>query len=172
MTKLPLSKILEYYRIIQSIKPKDDERTVMYTFKITKLLISLKKKIEEYEKAIREASKPSDKFNEYEAKRMELVTKYAKKNKDGSIMTDKNGNAVLSEANKKKFNEEFNKLAEEYKEVIEKRKQQREEVNKLLEQEIDISELDIKPINIDLFPNSINEMQMEALIMLGIIEEQ
>ncbi len=153
---------------IQSVKEKGSNK-----FKLPLILNEMK--IDEHLKALEELRKPSDKFQEYEQKRRELILKHAELDESGNIKlySEENGqgkrlydygipNIIKDE---KEFKEKNKALQEEYKEVIEKQKKASEEFEKTLSEQADI---ELKTIAFEDFP----EMGYEELkILMPIIDE-
>lgn len=153
---------------IQSVKEKGSNK-----FKLPLILNEMK--IDEHLKALEELRKPSDKFQEYEQKRRELILKHAELDEGGNIKlySEENGqgkrlydygfpNIVKDE---KEFKEKNKALQEEYKEVIEKQQKAAEEFENTLKTDADI---ELKKIPFEEFP----EMSYEELkILMPIIDE-
>jgi len=82
-------------------------------------------KLEEYVKTLQDAEKqyktPSEKFVEYETKKMELVKPFFKKDEQGVEVKNAQGNPLLVEGCEKEVTEIIIKLNEEYKETLEDR---------------------------------------------------
>ncbi|WP_010416044.1 hypothetical protein [Anaerophaga thermohalophila] len=145
---------------IQSVKEKGSNK-----FKLPLILNEMK--IDEHLKALEELRKPSEKFQEYEQKRRELILKHAELDEKGEIKlyTQEGGNGQRARdygfpnivKNKKEFDEKNKALQEEYKEAIEKQKKASEEFEKTLSEQADI---ELKTIAFEDFPEmSYDEMK-------------
>jgi hypothetical protein len=139
---------------IQSVKEKGSNK-----FKLPLILNEMK--IDEHLKALEELRKPSDKFQEYEQKRRELILKHAELDEKGEIklysQEDGKGERAYSYGfpnivkNKKEFEVKNKALRDEYKEAIEKQKKASEEFEKTLSEQADI---ELKTIAFEDFPEA------------------
>lgn len=122
-------------------------------------------KVTEECKLIESIMKPSDKYSEYDQKRVELAKEFCDKNEDGSPKTE--GNAfVISAENRVNFEVEHTKLRAEYVEEISEFTKQQEDFNILLQEE---SDLVLFKISDALLPEDITASQVVAI--MEIIEE-
>lgn len=129
-------EIIELYK---KLKPINLTGKVGYA--VGKNLFTLENEI----KVISSTFKPSDKFNEYETKRVALANKHAKKDESGEpIVTD----GMISLDDVKAFNKDWDKLKEEYKETLDEYKKMEDDYNELLETEskIEIHKISEKEI--------------------------
>lgn len=98
--------------------------------------------------------KGSDRYNEYQDKRISTCVKYSRKNEDGSPkMIINNGIEEFDIDQTEEFTTEIKKLQAEYKEEIDEFMEQVRTYNNRLEEEIDIN---FKTISIDDIPENIN----------------
>lgn len=98
--------------------------------------------------------KGSDRYNEYQDKRISTCIKYSRKNEDGSPkMIINNGIEEFDIDQTEEFTTEIKKLQAEYKEEIDEFMEQVRTYNNRLEEEIDIN---FKTISIDDIPENIN----------------
>ena len=153
---------------IQSVKEKGSNK-----FKLPLILNEMK--IDEHLKALEELRKPSDKFQEYEQKRRELILKHAELDESGNIKlySEAKGqgnrlydygipNIVKDEAD---FEEKNKALQEEYKEVIEKQKKASEDFNDTLKED---AKIELSKIPFAEFPEvSYDEMK----VLMPLIDE-
>jgi hypothetical protein len=95
---------------------------------------------------IEKLQEPSEEFKAYDAKRIELCKKWAKKDEDGEPVII--GNEYDLKENMEKFKPESAALAEEYKETLDARRKVMEDVNTLLQEESDIVLHKIKEENL------------------------
>lgn len=112
---------------------------------------------------LEETLKTTEKFNEFETKRIELNKKYAKKDEKGEPIIEKD--AYILE-NKEEFEKEYELLKEEYKEEITKREEQNKELVKFLKEETTFELFKVKKEDV---PQDITPAQMGGII--SIIEE-
>lgn len=106
-----------------------------------------------------ESIKPSDKFLEYNKKRIELCEKYCQKDKENNPIIKNNKYCGLERNNE--FEKEIELLNEESKEVINEKKGLEEEYNKMLMEEI---ELNFHKILLDDVPIDITGQQLELIM--------
>lgn len=98
--------------------------------------------------------KGSDRYNEYQDKRISTCIKYSRKNEDGSPkMVINNGIEEFDIDQTEEFTAEIKELQAEYKEEIDEFMEQVRTYNNRLEEEIDIN---FKTISIDDIPENIN----------------
>ena len=98
--------------------------------------------------------KGSDRYNEYQDKRISTCIKYSRKNEEGSPkMVINNGIEEFDIDQTEEFTAEIKKLQAEYKEEIDEFMEQVRTYNNRLEEEIDIN---FKTISIDDIPENIN----------------
>lgn len=116
-----------------------------------------KEKIKSETKSLQEASRQSEKYSEFENKRLKLCRKYSKKDNNYNPIIE-NDNFVL--INQDDFDEEFKILKEEYKDTIKERETQIEEYEKLLGEEIKI---DFYKIEMEDIPADITVKHFEVI---------
>lgn len=169
--KVQRKKVLDIYGVLfQYLNQKTTARGA--------LNISRDKSLAEVEfKVIQEARdmiKPSDKFMEYEEKRIAVCEEVALKDEEGKslkILLEDGREVFNIPPNKtKELEEKLNALLDgdpEYKPAIEEKNKTEEEFKNLLEEEVEMS---FVKINIDDLPNEItpNEIQiLEPLLEVG-----
>lgn len=117
--------------------------------------------LEKEAKIIQKTIEASPEFSEFENKRIELAKKYAKKDKEGKLLTDtENGVESYVMENQAKFDKEFNNLKNKYEKILDERKKQIDEYNELLETETDIELYKIKLSDV---PSNITVSQMNLI---------
>jgi hypothetical protein len=107
----------------------------------------------------------SEKYKEYDDKRIKLCEKFADKDEKGKPIL-KNNNFIGLE-NNKEFKEELDKLKEEYKEAVAEQKEKKDTYNNMLDEEIDF---DLHKVKFDELPKDITAGQTEDLFL--IIEDE
>ncbi len=158
-------ELLELYRGLSGIK---NILGVRINYAIVKNINKIREESESFEKIIL----PSDKYKEYDLKRIEIVKKHTKKNEKGEplFMLDdpSTGAGRYDVEDGWDFNQdqEIIDLKKEYADEIEKRESQIKEYDKLLEEE---SHLELFKIKLDIIPESVSTEQMNVLYK--IIEE-
>lgn len=111
---------------------------------------------------------PSEKFVEYDSKRLEIVKNYAKKDSNGNFImvgSGKNTNYDVGE-NIDKVTDEVKKLQEEYGEYIKEQDEKINQFNSILDNDVEINLYKVKLENV---PKEINAEQMS--LIYPIIEE-
>lgn len=158
--KISKQKVFDLYKSIQSVKNLPG---VKFSYAIARNEAKIKSEIE----ALQKAGRPSEKFIEYNNKRLDLSKKHA-------VIVDGKPSAKVNDlgqeyyviADEAAFNKEFETLKTEYKDVIDEEKSKSKEIDNLLTEEI---EIDFYMINIKNVPENITPEQMAGL--LPIIEE-
>ena len=160
--KITKDKILSLYSSLGSL---GSLQGVRFAYGIAKNISVLEREV----KAIGETIKATPEFSKFENERLELVKKYAKKDKDGKLMTivdDRVEKYVMED--EAKFNKEFESLKKKHPKTLDERKKQGEEYNELLKTE---SEIELFKINLDDVPKDISVAQMGIIKDLIKIEE-
>jgi hypothetical protein len=117
-----------------------------------------KAKLQGEQKAVQEGAQPSEKFLEFESKRIALCQEMVDKKEDGSPVMNHQGFVILKR--KAEFDTAMESLSAEYQEAIDLRKEQIKAATELMEEPCKV---ELHKIDIELFPAlSIN--QMEALL--------
>lgn len=115
-------------------------------------------------KALKEALKFSEKYTEFDTKRVELCKRLADKDEKGVAKME--ANAFVIVANKEEFDKELETLRAEYKTEIDAREEQLKKFNEMLEEESSFVPHKIKLADL---PAAITAAQTTALFNL--IEE-
>lgn len=100
---------------------------VKFAYAVSKNVSLLKAELESLEKA----SAASKEFEEFEVKRIAMVEKFAKKDKDGKA-EKKGNNYIIEDGKQAELDKEFEVLKKENKDVWDARLKQLEEYNELL----------------------------------------
>ena len=120
-------------------------------------IVKNKKLLDAEKDALTEGVKATEKYNEYDTKRIELAQKHAQKDEDGKPKVE--GNTFVME-DMEAFNKELDVLREEYKEELDARDKQIEEFNELLEKE---SSVELVQVTKEDLPEDITVAQMEII---------
>ena len=144
--------------LFQGIKSVSELKGVKFAYGMAKN----RRLIEEESKILQEALKPSDKFQEYDKKRIEMCEKYADKDDKGKAKLEKNA-YIFSVENKKKFDKDIEGLRKEYKKEVDDRETQAAEFQKLMEKESDYKPFIIAYEDV---PEDITSDQMNGIIDL------
>lgn len=148
-------ELLELYEFLHKINLKG----VKFSYAIAKNIALIKPEVESLQKSI----DMTEEYKEFDAKRIELAKKHAKKDKNGEpLVVDKN----YVPGNEAELEKEFAVLKEENKELVEARKKQMDEFNELLDKQNDVK---LYKINIKDIPEEISSQQMTQIFQL--IEE-
>lgn len=121
-----------------------------------------KKFIESEIEAFNEIIKPSEKFKEFDAKRVALCQELGDKNEKGEVKFANNQYVIVE--NKTKFDKEFGKLKTEYKKDIEERDKKIKEFNEVFLEAN--SKFEFYRIKLEDIPKEITAAQMGAIIDL------
>lgn len=111
--------------------------------------------------SIREAGRLPDKFIEFEQRRLQLVGKYALRDKEGQMIMSGLNNAQI--ANPGEFERELAALRDEYKNAIAEARAKNGEVDDLLKSGV---EIDCYEIRADVLPKELSADEMLALMPL------
>ena len=142
-------------------KLSEEKLPIKVAYKLAKVKKQLEDEVKTYEEL---KAKAVNLISEFEAKRMALVNKYAKKDEDGNVITE--GNSVVIEPSKQReFEQKIKDLKEEYKDQL-------SEFEKLWNEYIqfmdEVTNLDLITFSIDEFPEDlpITIQEMEYLSLL------
>lgn len=146
------------WALLQGIKNLSGLKGVKFAYGMAKN----KRLIEQEIEILQEAIKPSDKFQEYDKKRIDFCVKYADKDDKGKAKLEGN-EYVFSGKNKEKFDKEIETLKKEYGQEQKEREEQIDEFHKLM-----TKESDFKPFMIayEEIPEDITSDQMSGIIDL------
>jgi len=154
-------KILEMSIIFEALAQK--QVNVRFAYAMAKN----KAAIEKQAKILREASMPSTKYLEYEQKRVSLGREMADKDEKGKPLAD---GPLFRIPDIDKFNERWDELKEEYKEVIKAREKQLKDFEEIMDKQVDIKGLET--VAFEDLPEQISSAEMSALMPLIIKEEK
>jgi len=154
--KLTKKQVIDLYQSLVSV---GSLKGVQFAYAVAKNLSIIEPEIE----AIRKANIPSDKFNEYDKKRIELAEKHSEKVNGKAEKIMKNGVEVYNVKDEAKFVEELKKLQSEYEVAITEREAQMKDIDKLLEEEI---ELLVHTVDIQHIPSDIQAKQMTDIFLM------
>jgi len=130
-----------------------------WSYAVARNITKLRPEVE----ALQKAFTPSEEFNVYDQKRIELAQKYSVKEK-GVPKTVKVG---MSEeyliADKDKFNKELFKLQETYKKTLDERKKQVDDFNEILEEKI---EVELYMVDSEYIPEAITPAQLSNIMFI------
>ena len=129
-----------------------------FSFTISKNKEVIKPIIDKLNKLI----KQSDKFKEFDKKRVDINKKYAKLDEKGNPELLNEQYQILDDK-KEDFNKEIDALKEEYKDTVKEREDQKKELEVFLKEEIT---LDFKTIPLSIIPEDINVDEMDILTPL------
>jgi predicted DNA binding protein len=150
---MKLKHLIELKSALNSVD--DLKCTFKFSYAIAKNKRKIKDIIEEYEAALT----PSEKYSEYEEKRVALARKLAKKDEDGQPIIK--NSAFLIEPNEQvKFEKELAVIKSEYTEEVEKYELKQKGYIKALNEEV---EIEFHMINEDDLPE-LTPKQMDAII--------
>lgn len=144
--------------LYQGVESVSGLKGVRFAYAMARNKLALKRELE----TLQEAIKASDKFIEYDKKRVDLCEQYADKD-DKDEPKLENNEYVFSKANKVKFDKELDKVREEYKTVIDERTAQLKEFGELLKKE---SEFKPYMIAYESVPEEITTDAMSRIIEL------
>lgn len=142
---------------------QQEKTNVKFSYAIAKNKIQMRPEVE----ALEEARKPSEKFVEYEQKRIALAKELADRDETGKIKAE-NDRFIISEK-MDQFNEKLEVLQKEYKDSIEEREKQIKEYNSILEEEIYIK---LYKIKVEHLPDEIEAGFVEVFVSCGLIDDE
>lgn len=161
--EVPKSDVILMYNTFSEVKEK-------FTKELTYAISYTKRSIQNEATALLDAMTPSDSYVKYETQRNEIVTKYAKKNDDGSTMTSMNGAGVIIEPiNLPKVKTELDALNTEYADIIKQRDEDVKSFKNILNETI---EIEVETVSWGSIPSEgISDVLMDALIPIITKEE-
>ena len=151
-----MSTKAEMIQLYQALNKLGNLSGVKFAYAVSKNINLIEPEIKSLEKSL----EASDEFKKFEEKRMALVEKFAKKNEKGEKIVKDNQYEI---DNQKEFDEEFENLKVENKEVYDARQKQIEEYNDLLQSE---STVELHKINLSDVPSNITVAQMASISSL------
>jgi hypothetical protein len=153
--------ILNNYSNLKSIYTTNEKgQTVTQTFQkfqyfIAKNLVLIQNDI----KILQDLYKTkSDKFIEFDKKRIEIKQKYAEKDNNNKIKIDQNNEPIIDNNKIIEAEKEFEILKQENEEAIKEREQEIEDFNNMLKEEIDnieFKKIKIEDIHPDVMPSDL-----------------
>jgi hypothetical protein len=143
----------ELYQLADGLGKMGDLTGVKFAYAIVKN----KRIVEDEIKLLSESLKASDKFTEFDKKRVEIVKEHADKDEKGEAKIEGNQYVV---SDTKAMEAAIDPLKEEYKDAIEAREAQIKEFSEMLEKEINIELYKIKQ---DDLPKDISVAQLESI---------
>jgi hypothetical protein len=164
LKKLKNYQILDLVDAIMQI----GERKIKSNKKFSYAVILNDEIIQPHLKAIQSVAVPSESYNEFETKRIEILNTYAKIDDIGNVVMDNNQGVVFkSEEDDAKARKEIDALANEYSDVLDERNKEITEYNELLSVEI---EVDIATVLLDDIPDEIGEDIVLMKLLSSMIE--
>lgn len=145
----------ELYSLMAGLEAVKDLKGIKFAYARAKN----KKLIQDELQLFGETLKASEKFSEFEDKRVELCKKYCKKDEKGKPLT-KNDSYVGLEDNTE-FQQELVNLKEVHKDIVTERQNQVDEYNKMLSEE---TKLDFHKILLEDVPADITGQQLELIM--------
>lgn len=142
---------------LNSLNEVTELKGVKFAFCVLKNRKKIETQIEDDKAIFEEILKPSQGFNDYENKRVDLCVLFSDKDENGNPLTENNQYKI---SNIEEFNVELNKISEEYSESIDGRKKQVEEYNSLVEEDVTIN---FQKANFEDLPSDLSEKQLRAL---------
>lgn len=150
----------DLFGILEGIKLCADLRGVKFAYVLSKNKAHLISEIKHIQKGL----KPPKEYDLFENKRLELCTKFSKKDaKNKPLVVE----GAYNIEDQEKFDIELENLKNEYKDTVDKRTKQIEDYNKLLEEP---SNIDLHKIFVEHLPDDITVKQMDMIIEM--IEEK
>ena len=153
--KIKKSEVVALWNTIEQLGFTDAH--IKFTYALAKNKKLIKNEVE----AIKESIDPSEKFKEFENRRLDICKDMAKKDKDGKPIIINNTEFDIK--NTDKFNSKIEDLKKEYQDDIDKETEKNKQAMEMLEEEIDI---DLTQVELDYFPERITTSQMEFLMFL------
>jgi hypothetical protein len=143
-------KILKLYQALNTL---GNLRGVKFAYFVVKNLNILKPEIEALQKSL----EPSGDYNAYDAERVELAKKFAKKDEKGNPVVE-NNSFVLED--KDGFDKELKGLVKKHKTALDIREKQISEYNELLKEETKVELYKVKLADV---PEDITTEQMAGI---------
>lgn len=130
---------------------------VKFAFTILKNKKIIEHKVEEEKDIFAKVLEMSERFKEFEEKRVSLCVKYSTKDENGNPITT---NEQYDIVDKDAFKNEYIPLMDEYKDDLEARNKQMQEYENLLDEEI---EIEFKKVDFNDLPEDLTSKQLEEL---------
>lgn len=145
----------DLFRILEGIKLCAGLRGAKFSHALSKNKAHLESEIKHLQKGL----KPSKEYDSYEKKRVELCTKFSKKDEKNNPIIEKDAFAIDDQ---EKFDIELEKLRDGYKDLLKKRDQEIEDYKKHLED--DVVNFNFHKLSIESIPDDITVKQMDMII--------
>lgn len=123
------------------------------------MILKNKQAIEPEIESIREIGKPSQDYQEFDSKRIQMCNEFCEKDESGKPAVV-NNNFVIPDDKKKAFEDALTALKEEYKEALDSVDSKRQEIDELMEEDVD---LPLVKIPLSVIPNDLLGQEVEAL---------
>ncbi len=166
MKRQDVLKLKEGLTAVGSLKGKSENR-VKFVYAVAKNQSKVDSEID----ALKAAIEPTEKFKEFEEKRIKINEKYCRRDENDKPIEEKSKDGVpvytFDDAEKKKRDKDVESLFEESKSVLDERQEQVDKYNEMLKEDID---LELHKVKIDFVPDDITAAQM-GLIQDMIDEE-
>ena len=157
--KLKVSEIVNMWATIYKLQNEKREFSTKFTY----ALVLVKGNIEHEIKAIEEIRKPSERFVEYDRKRLSLAHELSEKDENGNskiVRSQQGQEDIVILSKKDEFNKRLNKLTKEYDFDIQEQMKKNDTVDSILNENRDI---DLYTISIDDFPPTCSINDLESL---------
>jgi hypothetical protein len=142
---------------LDSLNGVSELKGVKFAFCVLKNKKKIETQMEEDRVIFEQILKPSEGFNEYESKRVQLCVQFSDKDEQGNPVVENNQYKI---SNLFDFNTELTKISEEYQEHIDGRTKQVDEYNTLLEEDIN---LDFQKVKFEDLPADLSASQLSSL---------
>jgi len=146
------------------MKLEEFKSNIKFSYFIARNKMLLKKEIE----LLMEVQKPSDDFLAFDNKRVLLLQKYADKDKNGKTQFCTQSNQYFLTTNREQFEEEFSKLREEYKDVLDIRDKQMKTFSEMVEEDIQVQLMKIKLSHL---PTEIEPVVLNVFMEADLVED-
>lgn len=120
-------KMIQYYLTLRSLQRVHRTK---FAYSIARNMKAVQAEVE----ATDAAKRPSDKYFEYDRKRLDLVKKYGLRTPKGELVVDENGSAQLWDSGS--FAKEWEELKAQYAKVVEEQDNKAKELRDFLSEEV------------------------------------
>lgn len=154
--KITHANVLNVYQLFNRFSKIE---TTNFKFKYF-VMRNLQKLKTEYETIISVLNTPCPEYDVVDKKRMNLIEKYAEKNENGSIKTNDKREAIFTEDNKKKWDEEMKTIQEEWDKVKDIYNAHIKKIEEFTKEEIDFDPYTLRMDVMEGIPSTAEDLEI------------
>lgn len=144
--------------VINALDSVSDVKGVKFAFAVLKNKKILEQQIEEDKEIFTKVLEMTEKFKEFDVKRVELCVEFSAKDENGNPITK---NEQYDITDKEGFSKEYSKLMDEYKDELDARNKQMQEYESLMNEDVTLNFKKLKESDIptDFTPKQLGDLE-------------